>query len=180
MKRMIKKMNNPFRIVGFLGLIVIAMSIVLGTVFPSKAPWMMDGFFTPIIAFEFVQSKDEVKRLFGIAISPEQQSGTQSIAPPMIKAMDSGNRLYYIHMLFYASFLFFFSLTCARITGQKLYYAASIIAVVILFGDGFENIQLLSITSNINRPVFYAIGPIFQQFCKGTLQAGQSRPFVWL
>jgi hypothetical protein len=143
-------MNRPFRKVGFLGLIVVGMSLFLGTVFPGKAPWMMDGFSTPIIAFEFVQSKDEVNRLFGLANPSEQQSGQQS-ASSMIKAMDSGNRLDYVYMVLYASFLFFFSLICTRITGQKLYYAASVIAVFILFADGFENIQLLSITSKINN-----------------------------
>lgn len=138
-------MNRPFRKTGFLGLIVIGMSLFLGTVFPSKAPWMMEGFFTPIIAFEFVQSGDEVKQLFGLANPLEQKS-----APSMIGAMDSGNRLDYVYMVLYASFLFFFSLICAKTTGQKLYYAASIIAVIVLFADGFENIQLLSITSKIN------------------------------
>jgi len=135
--------RKPFMKVGFLGLIVIGMSLLLIMVFPPKAPWMMDGFFTPIMAFEFVHSQDEVKLLFGPANSPGQQS--------MIKAMDFGNRLDYIYMVLYTSFLFLFSLICVKGTGQKLYYAASLAAVVILLGDGFENIQLLGITSKINQ-----------------------------
>jgi hypothetical protein len=140
-------MNKPFKKIGFLGLIVIAMSIMLTTVFPSKTPWMMDGFLTPIMAFEFVQSQNEVNQLFGLTDLPEQQSITQSI----IRDMNFGNQLDYIYMVLYASFLFFFSLVCAGITGQKQYYAASIISIVILFADAFENIQLLSITSKINH-----------------------------
>ena len=127
--------------IGFLGLLVVGMSIVLLMVFPSKAPWMMDGFFTPIIAFEFVQSQSEVCRLFGLSDSLDQLS--------MIKAMDFGNRLDYIYMVLYTSFLFFFSFVCAKNTGQKQYYAASMLSFVILVADAIENIQLLRITAKI-------------------------------
>ena len=132
-------MNKPFMKIGFLGLLVIGMSIVLLIVFPSKAPWMMDGFSTPIIAFEFVQSQSEVYRLFGLTDSPDQLS--------MIKAMDFGNRLDYIYMVLYTSFLFFFSFVCAKNTGQKCYYAGSMLSFVILVADALENIQLLRITA---------------------------------
>ena len=134
-------MNKPFMKIGFLGLLVIGMSIVLLMVFPSKAPWMMDGFFTPIIAFEFVQSQSEVYQLFGLPDSPDQLS--------MIKAMDFGNRLDYIYMVLYTSFLFFFSFVCAKNTGQKYYYAGSMLSFVILVADALENIQLLRITAKI-------------------------------
>ena len=132
--------------VGFLGLLVIGMSIVLMIVFPSKAPWMMDGFSTPIMAFEFVQSQSEVSQLFGLSGSPEQLS--------MIKAMDFGNRLDYIYMVLYTSFLFFFSFVCAKITEQRYYYAGSMMAFVILVADALENIQLLRITAKITSQDF--------------------------
>jgi len=132
--------------IGFLGLLVIGMSIVLLMVFPSKAPWMMDGFFTPIIAFEFVQSQSEVYQLFGLPDSPDQLS--------MIKAMDFGNRLDYIYMVLYTSFLFFFSFVCAKNTGQKHYYAGSMLSFVILVADALENIQLLRITAKITSQDF--------------------------
>ena len=135
-------MNKPFKKVGFLGVAVIVMSIVLVMIFPSKAPWMMDGFFTPIVAFEFVQSQDEVMQLFGPAKSFEQQA--------MIHAMDLGNRLDYLYMTLYASFLFFFAWVSTKVSRQKRYYAGCIMAVVILAGDAFENVQLLAITAKIN------------------------------
>jgi len=140
-------MNKPFMKVGFLGSIVIGMSIVLIMVFPPKAPWMMEGFATPIMAFEFVKSPGEVSKLFGLA--PDQQSFTESMTKSMIGAMDLGNKLDYIYMVLYSSFLFFFSFVCAKNTGQKRYYAGSMMAVVILVSDIFENVQLLSITSKI-------------------------------
>lgn len=131
---------------GFLGLLVIGMSVVLLMVFPSKAPWMMDGFFTPIIAFEFVQSQSEVCQLFGLSDSPDQLS--------MIKAMDFGNRLDYIYMVLYSSFLFFFSFVCAKNTGQRYYYAGSMLSFIILVADALENIQLLRITAKITSQDF--------------------------
>jgi hypothetical protein len=139
-------MNKPFMKTGFLGLLVIGMSVVLLMVFPSKAPWMMDGFFTPIIAFEFVQSQSEVCQLFGLSDSPDQLS--------MIKAMDFGNRLDYIYMVLYSSFLFFFSFVCAKNTGQRYYYAGSMLSFIILVADALENIQLLRITAKITSQDF--------------------------
>jgi len=50
-------MNRPFLKVGYVGLLVIIMSVTLVIIFPSKASKMPDGFFTPIIAFEFIQTK---------------------------------------------------------------------------------------------------------------------------
>jgi len=142
-------MKKPFIKVGFLGLMVIGMSIVLIMVFPPKAPWMMEGFSTPIMAFEFVQSPSEVYKLFGLADTPDQQSMTKTMTQSMIRAMDLGNKLDYIYMVLYSSFLFFFSFVCAKDTGQKRYYAGSMMAVVILGSDIFENIQLLRITAKI-------------------------------
>ena len=147
-------MNKPFIKVGFLGLLVMGMSLVLLMVFPSKAPWMMDGFFTPIIAFEFVQSPGEVYRLFGLSGSLDQLSMTQSMTQSMIKAMDLGNKLDYIYMVLYTCFLFFFSFVCAKKTGQRLYYAASLLSFVVLIADALENIQLLRITAKITRQDF--------------------------
>lgn len=77
-------MNRPFKPVGYLGLSVILMSLVLLMVFPSQAPWMMDGFFTPILAFEFVASKSEISQMFGFSGALDQQR--------FVAAMDLGNR----------------------------------------------------------------------------------------
>jgi len=129
---------------------VIGMGCVLVMVFPPKAPWMMDGFFTPVIAFEFIQSQGEVYQFFGLSGSPDQLSMTQD----MIRAMDTGNRLDYVFMILYASFLFFFSFVCAKNTGQRHYYASSILSFVILAADFMENIQLLRITDKISHHDF--------------------------
>jgi hypothetical protein len=117
------------------------MSIVLLCVFPSRLPSLPRGFFTPIIAFEFVRTADDVETIFGPADSPQR--------PEIVRAMDLGNRLDYIYMVLYAAFLAVFSRTCARITGRKLFYIPMGLAGVALAADALENIQLLGITANL-------------------------------
>ncbi len=133
--------KRPFINVGYLGLLVAGMSIVLLAVFPSRAAWMMKGFYTPILAFEFVQSPDEVERMFGFPGTREHST--------MLASMDLGNRLDYLYMLLYTSFLFFFSRACARTTGRRHYYAGSGLSIVILMADALENVQLLKITAKM-------------------------------
>lgn len=134
--------HKPFIKTGYLGLAVIAMSIALLFVFPSKAPSLPEGFMTPIIAFEFIQSPDEVFQMFG---------GNDLAARTKMKdAMDLGNRLDYVYMILYSMFLLLFCATCAKITRNPYYFAGAGIALVVLAGDAMENIQLLGITANLS------------------------------
>jgi hypothetical protein len=134
-------MARPFQKVGILGLGVIAMSLVLTQVFPKKAPWMMTGFSTPIMAFEFIQTPREVEQFFGIA---------KGLDPgPMARAMDLGNQLDYLYMILYTGFLFSFAWVVVRITSKKRYYMACLLALVTLGADAMENIQLMEITAQL-------------------------------
>ena len=134
-------MNKPFKKVGFAGLMVLVMSIILVMIFPSKAPKMPDGFFTPIIAFEFIQTKAEVFQLF--------VSTDGKVHQPMIDAMNLGNQLDYIYMCLYSAFLLLFCATCARLSEKKFYYIGAVISLVVLASDAMENVQLLGITAGI-------------------------------
>ena len=102
---------------------------------------MPDGFLTPIIAFEFIQTKAEVYQLF--------VNTDGSVHHSMIDAMDLGNRLDYIYMVLYSSFLLLFCVTCAKLSEKKFYYIGVAISLLVLAGDAMENVQLLSITSGI-------------------------------
>jgi len=134
-------MNRPFLKVGYIGLLVIIMSVTLVIIFPSKASKMPDGFFTPIIAFEFIQTKAEVFQLF--------VSTDGTINQAMVDTMNLGNRLDYFYMLLYTSFLLLFCVTCARLAEKKSYLIGAAISLVVLIGDAMENIQLLGITAGI-------------------------------
>jgi hypothetical protein len=142
-------MNKPFFKTGIVGLLVLVMSVVLLAVFPSKAPRMPDGFFTPIIAFEFIETNAEVFQMF--------VSTDATIRQEIVNAMDLGNRLDYIYMCLYSLFLLLFSVTCAKISGKKFYYIGAAISTLVLAGDIFENIQLLGITAQLENGNFDAL-----------------------
>lgn len=134
-------MRRPFLKSGVIGILVIICSLSLLKIFPSRAPEMPDGFVTPILAFEFINTREEVEALFG-----EPHSDFRAA---MVAAMDLGNRLDYIYMVLYSFFLFSFAVTCARIRKNPQYYLASFISILVLAGDALENIQLLGITANL-------------------------------
>ncbi len=141
-------MNKPFKKIGYLGLMVLVMSIILVMIFPSKASKMPDGFFTPVIAFEFIQTKAEVFQLF---------VGTDGLVhQSMIDAMDLGNRLDYIYMCLYSFFLLMFCVKCAGLTEKKFYYIGAVISLAVLAGDAMENVQLLGITAGLESGDFDA------------------------
>jgi len=134
-------MKRPFVKTGYLGLAVIAMSILLLFIFPAKAPSLPEGFFTPIIAFEFAQTKTDVMQIFG---------GTDlSVCKQMVDAMDLGNRLDYVYMCLYSAFLFMFSVKCAKVFRKKYFYLCALLSLTVLTGDALENVQLLGITAKI-------------------------------
>jgi hypothetical protein len=139
-------MKRPFILAGIIGICVIATSVVLLRVFPGRANKTPPGFFTPIIAFEFIRTPQEVIDLFGPSESPTHQE--------LIRAMDLGNRIDFLYMVFYNAFLFVFCRKVASLIGGKVYLLGSVMTFVILAGDFLENIQLLGITSRLNSGGF--------------------------
>jgi hypothetical protein len=139
-------MSRPFFKSGMIGILLIITSLTLMKVFPSQAPKLPQGFITPILAFEFAISRQEIEDLFG-----EPQSEYQEF---MVSAMDLGNRLDYVYMILYSSFLFGFSITCARLSRNRRYYLAALVSILVLVGDAMENIQLLGITRKLAEGEF--------------------------
>lgn len=129
---------NPFKNVGWIGIAVVLTSLLLMFVFPAKVGPMPAGFSTPVIAFEFVQTPEEVEALF---------SGPDG--PATIEAMDVGNRIDFVYMVLYSVFLFWFSFTAYRQSGIRILYIAMFLSAVVIVGDILENIQLLSITAKL-------------------------------
>ncbi len=139
-------MSRPFFKSGIIGILLIITSLILLKVFPSQAPKLPDGFFTPILAFEFAISRQEVENLFGEPQSEYRES--------MVAAMDLGNRLDYAYMILYSSFLFGFSITCARLNRNRRYYFAALVSILVLIGDAMENVQLFGITRKLAEGEF--------------------------
>ena len=140
--------KRPYILSGFIGLAVIVMSLVNMTVFPQESPEQIDGIGSPIIAFEFAETPEEIYTLFGASGTPEQAA--------MVQGMDQGNRLDYLYMLLYSGFLFSFAVLAARHTGQTWLYAGAALALLAFAGDALENMQLLSITGKLASGDFSA------------------------
>ncbi len=134
-------MQKPFIRIGLVGLLVIATSLVLLVILPSKGPSMAQGFVTPVIAFEFAQSTQDILGIFGETDSPERQA--------RVRAMDLGNQLDYLYMVLYAGFLALFSLKCTSLTGKRIFQIPAGLAMVALVADALENIQLFGITARL-------------------------------
>jgi hypothetical protein len=141
-------MKRPFLPVGIIGLAVIAVSLSIGPLFPKKAGTMPAGFRTPILAFEFLQTKQEAYDLFGSADTPERQA--------LAQAMDKGNTWDNLYLVVYSSFMAALALMIRKRSGKNYYYIAAALALAVLAGDFFENRQLFQITANIGTGEFDA------------------------
>ncbi|MGI9552295.1 MAG: hypothetical protein ACR2MT_13935 [Aurantibacter sp.] len=130
-----------------LGLAVMVFSVVLMFVFPTEVPQMPDGFSVPIIAYEFLQTDQEVMAFFGVEGKPRDQ---------LVSAMNLGHVIDYFFLVFYSGFLTVWGVFCVRLTSNKLFYSVTFLAIIAAFGDLFENIQLVKIANTLENGVFVA------------------------
>ena len=137
-----KPQGNPFkRTAGIAGVITILMGIVLAGAFPVSSPEMPKGFFTPIIAFEFIETKAEVEKLLAW--------GNTSERTDLIEAMRLGIALDYVFMCAYSLFLGLFCCVCYRKSQKRRYLVGVLAAPIVCIADGIENLQLLNIMTNL-------------------------------
>ncbi len=125
------------RLILLLGIGIIILNFALVATFPAEAAWMPDGFTVPILAYEFLQTSEEVQRFFGEP-GPEQDQ--------WIAGMRLGHQLDYIYLLFYASFLAAWGWYCGQFATKKIAYVVITLAVIAAAADVLENIQLVEIT----------------------------------
>jgi len=129
------------RTAGIAGIVTILLGVILAGAFPVSSPEMPEGFFTPIIAFEFIETKDEVEKLLAWD-NTVQRTG-------LIDAMRFGIKLDYVFMSAYSLFLGLFSWVCYKISQKRMYITGVVIAPIVWIADGIENLQLLNIMSNL-------------------------------
>jgi len=139
-------MTSPFRISFILGILLIALSFSFPFILPNTAPYMPEHFRVPLFAFQFAESEAEVEKMFGPLDSEERVR--------MIEKMDRGNQLDFLYIVFYGLFLLFFGMDAAKTSGEKVFFAASVLAVAVMIGDVLENVQLFSITSKLGTIPF--------------------------
>jgi len=140
------KKRKPFIIPGYIGMTVLLMSVLLMVVFPSQVSQIPDGFFTPIIAFEFIETSEEVHAFFGTAGSQDYEE--------TLRKMNIGNQLDFIYLALYGIFLIAFSFQMYTLSGNRWYLLGIVTSLVVMAGDILENVQLLGITSRLSTGDF--------------------------
>ncbi len=126
------------RLTWYTGAAVILLSIILLAVNPRRAEKLPAGFFTPVVAFEFIQSRAEVLDLFGHETTPARSR--------LIHDMDLGTYIDFAYMAAYTIFLLLFTFTFIKRKGSLYFLLPAAICLAVLTGDFMENIMLLVIT----------------------------------
>ncbi len=139
-------MNKPFIKAGYVGVMLVLVSIAIMAVNPAKGEKLPHGFFTPVIAFEFIRTEAEVHDLFGHNQSDEQTK--------IVNGMQIGTYIDFFYITVYSIFLLLFTFFCIRITGSKWFLLSGFIVLGICLSDIFENVQLLSIMAKLNAGEF--------------------------
>lgn len=127
----------PFKTARILGILLLICSIVLLIVNPKPADNLPEHFFTPIIAFEFIQTPQEVVAFFDV---PDSGSYMES--------MLLGNWIDYGFMVLYSSLLFCIALGIKKMTGAQTMFLAFACCIIMLVCDALENYQIYLIISN--------------------------------
>lgn len=116
---------------------MLLVGAALAVILPRTVPKLPEGFWTPIIAFEFARAPADVAGLFTRADG--------SLDPVLLDAMDLGNAVDYAFLLLYGGFLATTASLVAKEAGNK-YRVAGALAIVAAGSDAFENGQLLAIS----------------------------------
>lgn len=133
--------HRPFLLSGIIGIGVIILSLVLVKTEPRHTGDLAEGFFTPIVAFEFAESAQDVNLIF--------LDRSSQIITGAVEAVTFGTYLDFIFMTLYGLFLVTFSLICVALTKKSFYYWAAVLAVLALLFDLIENLQLLKIMDQL-------------------------------
>ncbi|HQO39374.1 MAG TPA: hypothetical protein PK986_02790 [Spirochaetota bacterium] len=141
-----KPVINLFRYAWYAGSAVIIISIILILSGPHKAVKLPAGFYTPVVAFEFIETRAEVLEMFGASNTPERAT--------LIAAMDRTNKIDFIYMSAYTAFLLLFCASCSGKFRSKRFILNTVIVLTVLASDAVENRQLLAITDKIENPDF--------------------------
>ena len=134
-----RELHLALRRAGIVGALLLAMTLLLGTLFPHRMGPLPEGMWTPVLAFELARSTEEVERMFGQQDSAERATWAA--------AMDRGNLADFGFMALYGAYLLLFSQTLLRL-GARAHWMVLLAPLPPLF-DALENWQLLSITDRL-------------------------------
>ena len=134
-------MHRPFIHIAYLGLAVIAGGLLLKSHSPAFVPWMPDGLRTPMLAFEFLETEEEVTKFFGVP----DTNVMAGVASPL----DMANYIDFGFMIIYTGMLFGFARMCHQRKPSRRFLFLMALAVFIFLADLVETIALLNITAGL-------------------------------
>ncbi len=130
-------LKHPFKVSLFFGVPMLLIGIVLMFINPSAEGNLVNGFFTPIYAFEFIQSPLEVSNYFKVG-NPIQYRNDMML----------GNNIDFLFMFFYSAFLGFTGLGMLKESKEKILWIPITLTIFMFFADLLENMTIASIISN--------------------------------
>lgn len=133
--------SKPFFKLGYFAIPLIICIVLMDMFFPKPEASEMNGYSNFILAFEFAETPSDLDAI----LKPlrESENGTEKL-----KGTNTGNYADFAFMLIYSTFLFLFAGRVRRFFHAKWLLVAQALAVLILFGDIFENIQLIGIANH--------------------------------
>ncbi len=147
--------NTLFHWAFTVGMLMVGVAIMLLFINPRDGN-MPEGFRTPIVALEFIQTPEEVDVFFNV---PKKETYSD--------ALTTGNALDFPFMFLYSLFLFLAIYSIYVSTSANALWIAMVLCPLVFFFDIMENIQL---------------GNIIQQYAKKdiTPYLAQLSIFTWL
>lgn len=128
-----------------LGLGMLVLAGMVRSAYPAEIAWMPEGFSSPVLAFEFIQTNEEVLKLFGSDIQKRDES---------VAAMNHGHKVDIFFLLFYSLFIITLAGYYLRRTGAKWLYIVIFLSVIAGICDVLENVQLAEIDNNLESKEF--------------------------
>ena len=140
------KLNRTIKMILLaLGLVMAAMAIWTKSTYPSQAEWMPKGFNTPIVAFEFLQTNEEVKQFFG----PESPERDQ-----FVEQMKQGHQVDNFFLISYGLFLIAWAGFYFSEKQNKFFVLVILLGLFAAVNDAIENQQLSYMTNYIETGKF--------------------------
>lgn len=127
---------SGFKLAKIFGVLLILTSLVLMFINPRAENNLPQGFFTPIIAFEFLQDTTSVQQLFQVDDVVVYK-----------QAFNLGNQIDFAFMFIYSFFLLSIAIGIYQRKQSKAMYIVYILCILIILFDALENIQLFQITN---------------------------------
>ena len=124
-----------------IGIVTISLMMLLW-LFPSEVGTLPDGFSSPVVALEFAETPEEVRKMF---------EADNEVRTKWLLDMRRGHLADSFYLMFYSLFLGLWGWIAARRTGKKWFYAIPLLALAAGASDAAENLQMVALTYLVDQ-----------------------------